>query len=136
MKKSDLKRLLKPLIKECIKECLYEEGTLSSVVEEVVRGMNGNVIRESVKPVEAPTPIRPVRNNNLLKEHRQKLLDAVGKDSYGGVDIFEGIVPMRGQQSPESMASNPLGDMDPGDAGVDISGIVALGGRKWKAFTG
>ena len=72
---------------------------------------------------------------NVLKEQRQKLLDAIGKDSYGGVNVFEGVTPSQGQRSPESMAANPLGDLDPGDAGVDISGIVALGGKKWKAFT-
>ena len=27
-----------------------------------------------------------------------------------------------------------LGNRDPKDAGVDISGILALGGKNWKAF--
>ena len=135
MKKSELKNILKPLVKECIKECLYEEGILSSVVAEVAKGLNGNVIREKVEPVKPVRPVQPVRNNNVLKEQRQKLLDAIGKDSYGGVNIFEGVTPTQGQRSPESVAANPLGDMDPSDPGVDISGIVALGGKKWKAFT-
>jgi hypothetical protein len=29
-----------------------------------------------------------------------------------------------------------LGGQDPTDAGVDISGIVALGGKNWKALVG
>ena len=39
MKKNELKQILKPLIKECIKECIFEEGVLSGIVTEVVRGM-------------------------------------------------------------------------------------------------
>jgi hypothetical protein len=140
MKKSDLKRLLKPMVKECIKECLYEEGLLSGVVSEVVKGLNGNVIHENVKPPK-PKPVQssiltdPVRNNReVLKEQRKKLMSAIGKDSYGGVNVFEGIKPTSPQRSPEAAASSPLGDMDPGDAGVDISGIMAIGGNKWKAL--
>ena len=137
MKKSELKGLLKPLVKECIKECLYEEGILSSVVAEVAKGLGGNVIQESVEPVRsvAPTqPARPVKNNNVLKEQRKKLLDAIGKDSYGGVNIFEDVTPTRAQAS-TTAGSSPLGDVDPADPGIDISGIVALGSKKWKAFT-
>ena len=138
MKKAELKRLLKPMIKDCIKECLYEEGILSSIVSEVVKGMGTNVIKEEAQPP-AFTPVAtPARQktggNQALKEHKQKLLDAIGKDAYGGVDIFEGTTPTRTQRSPE--ASSPLGDTDPADPGVDISGIVALGGKNWKAFMG
>ena len=138
MKKTDLKRLLKPMVKECIKECLYEEGTLSTIVSEVVKGMNGSVIRESVElvqPVQPLFPPQPERKSEVLSEQRQKLMNAIGSDSYGGVNIFEGVAPAPAQRSPESAASSPLGDMEPNDPGVDISGIVALGEKKWKAFT-
>jgi len=135
MKKTDLKRLLKPIVKECIKECLYEEGTLSTIVAEVVQGLNGNIIRESEEPVQPVTPILPTRNKEVLKEQRQMLRDAIGKESYGGINVFEGIAPMRAAPS-EAATSSPLGDIDPIDAGVDISGIVAVGGKKWKAFMG
>jgi len=77
---------------------------------------------------------RPVKNNDVLKEQRKKLLDAIGKDSYGGVNIFEDVTPTRAQTS-TTAGSSPLGDVDPGDPGIDISGIVALGSKKWKAFT-
>ena len=127
------------MVKECIKECLYEEGTLSTIVSEVVKGMNGSVIRESVEPPKPSEPIFPVRrekSGSVLDEQRKRLMDSIGADAYGGVNIFEGITPTAAQKSPESAAGNPLGDMDPSDPGVDISGIVALGGKKWKAFTG
>ena len=138
MKKTDLKRLLKPMVKECIKECLYEEGTLSTIVSEVVKGMNGSVIRESVEPVQPVQPMfppQPERKREVLSEQRQKLMNAIGSDSYGGVNIFEGVAAAPAQRSPESAASSPLGDIDPRDPGIDISGIIALGGKKWKAFT-
>ena len=38
MNKSELKKVLKPLIKECIKEVIFEDGTLSSIIAEVMRG--------------------------------------------------------------------------------------------------
>tara|TARA_B100000963_G_scaffold302014_1_gene274789 strand:+ start:368 stop:775 length:408 start_codon:yes stop_codon:yes gene_type:complete len=135
VKKSELKNMLKPLVKECIKECLYEEGILSSVVSEVVKGMGTNVIKEEVAPPSFAMPVRQQpRNNEALKEHKQKLLDAIGKEAYGGIDLFEGTTPASPDRSPE--LTSPLGDTDPSDPGVDISGIVALGGKKWKAFMG
>ena len=37
MKKNELKKMLKPLIKECIKEVIFEEGTLSTIISEVMK---------------------------------------------------------------------------------------------------
>ena len=37
MKKADLKKILRPLIKECIKEVVFEEGTLSTIISEVLK---------------------------------------------------------------------------------------------------
>mgnify|MGYP003655448222 FL=1 len=59
-------------------------------------------------------------------------MDSLGKDSYGGVNLFEGVDPAPEQRSAGYSAANPLASMDPGDAGVDISGIMALGGSNWK----
>ena len=38
MNRKDFKRILKPLIKECIKEVIFEEGVLSTVITEVMKG--------------------------------------------------------------------------------------------------
>jgi hypothetical protein len=38
MNKNELKKVLKPLIKECIKEVMFEDGTLSSIIAEVMKG--------------------------------------------------------------------------------------------------
>lgn len=137
MKRSELKKLIKPLVSECIKECIYEEGALSGIISEVVKGMGASpVIRERVEPAKPPQPaalLRSEAKGEKVDEQRKRLADAIGKGSYGGVDIFEGVTPMGAPRSPE--AGSPLGDVDPSDPGIDISGIVALGANKWKAFT-
>jgi hypothetical protein len=70
-----------------------------------------------------------------MKERRRQLLDAIGNDAYGGVDLFEGTKPAAPEMS-ATQAASPLANKDPSDAGVDISGIVALGGKNWKALIG
>ena len=140
MKRSELKNIIKPLVKECITESLLEEGLLSNVISEVMKGMSP-VIMESA-PVADPTAgmqkaaMREAQEAKLrqAKQDRKKLLDAIGSESYGGVDLFEGTTPAPAQQSPESQAASPLGGVAPGDPGVDISGILGLGGHKWKSL--
>ena len=140
MKRSELKNIIKPLVKECITESLLEEGLLSNVISEVMKGMSP-VIMESA-PVADPTAgvqkaaMREAQEAKLkqAKKNRKKLLDAVGSDAFGGVDLFEGTTPAPAQQSPESQAASPLGGVAPGDPGVDISGILGLGGHKWKSL--
>ena len=110
--------MLKPLIKQCIKEVIFEEGVLSGIISEVVKGVDtAPVIREQ-KQVSKPKP-----NNELSKkkiqEQRKRMMDAIGKNSYNGVNIFEGTEP-----SPsESNSHSPLSNISPGDPGVDISGL-------------
>jgi hypothetical protein len=135
MKKSELKNIIKPLVKECITEALIEEGLLSNVISEVMKGMSP-VITEAVPAPERTPVMQEARQERTeqMKENRKKLLDAIGKDSFGGVDLFEGTSPAPAQQSPQSLASNPLGGVDPGDPGVDISQIVGIGGHKWKSL--
>tara|TARA_R110002073_G_scaffold312800_1_gene484433 strand:+ start:248 stop:688 length:441 start_codon:yes stop_codon:yes gene_type:complete len=143
MKKSQLKSTLKPLIKECIKEVLFEEGVLSGVIAEVVRGT------QSLSPPPQPTlQTEQIQKQPLIKaeeqkrileqkweqdrERRKKLLDATG---FKGVDLFEGTEPLSKGGNPGSTASTQgsLTGVDPEDAGIDISGIMAVGnGKKWK----
>ena len=141
MKRSELKKLIKPLVKECVQEALLKDGLLSNIVSEVAKGMGAPVIREAKRT--APPAQKPIfdkrsfeRKKTHLNESKKKLLDAIGKDAYGGIDIFEGTTPAPAQRSPEHAVANPLSDVDPGDAGVDISGIMALGGKNWKALMG
>jgi len=135
VKRDQLKKALKPVIVECVKEALYEEGVLSSIISEVVRGLGAGVITESA-PVAQPKPQpEPVRESRVdHRETRRKLLEAVSADAYGGVDLFEGVTPAPAPAAPTT--GDPLGDADPRDPGIDISGIMAVGGKKWKALSG
>ena len=128
MKKSDLKQLIKPVVKECIHEVLLEEGLLSNVVSEVVKGMHAAPLVESTR---APQKAVANKNNEArtkMAEHRKKMLDAVGRGSYNGVDLFEGTTPM--SNSEPKPGQTDLGA--PGDAGVDISSIVGDASKIWQ----
>jgi len=145
MKRSELKNTIKPLVKECISEILLEEGLLSNIVSEVAKGMStGTVITERAPPpntsshVSASEKISRLRRqtdaSKGLQKSREKLMESLGSDAYGGVNLFEGIQPAPEQKSPENAAANPLGDVEPHDPGVDISGFMATGGANWKAL--
>ncbi len=126
MKKSDLKELIKPLVKECIHEVLLEEGLLSNVVSEVAKGLQPqNMVVESRAPqAQAPAP-KPKQDNTA---QRKKLLDAIGKDAYNGVDLFEGTTPAPAQRE-QRAGSVDLGD--PSDSGVDISSLMGGATKMW-----
>ena len=137
MKKNDLKQLIKPLVKECIHEVLLEEGLLSNVVSEVAKGLQHNIVVETKTNSGAA-----LFNKNLqmkrktttsrtdLNEHRQKLMDAIGNEAYGGVNLFEGTQPMTHNEPTKGHVD--LGD--PGDSGVDISSMVGNASEIWKAI--
>jgi len=144
LKRNQLKKVLKPIIIECVREALYEEGVLSSIISEVVQGLGANVITESAPPArKVKRPARkapPVRDERInlartnLEETRKQLQEAVSAGSYNGVDLFEGTTPAPG--AVENSMGNPLAGTDPEDPGIDISGIMAVGGKKWKALSG
>ena len=127
--------MLKPLIKECVQEIILKEGLLSSIVSEVAKGIGGQLVVESKKPHQAQLS-RPTQTDEdrerALKEHKRKLLDAIGKDSFRGVNVFEGTTPNIPEPISEGSPSSPLSGQDPNDPGVDISSIVAMGGKAWK----
>ena len=140
MKKNDIKKMLKPLIKECVKEMILEEGLLTNIVSEVAAGMQGNLVTETRQPQPKREHIVDENHNmkrkasdarKKLKEHRQRLMDSIGKDAYGGVDIFEGVEPTRQQAEPAAGAVD-LGD--PNDAGVNLDSILGNASHIWKAM--
>jgi len=143
MKKSELKQVLKPLIKECIKEVIFEEGVLSGIISEVVQGMGAAPLVERQERT-TPRTIRrqPMEDEMRLMERKKKfdvqrkrMLDAVNRDAYNGVDLFEGTKPIRSVGIPASEGkppSTPLAGIDPSDAGVDISSLV--GGLNYKGL--
>ena len=135
MKKSELKRIIKPLVKECVQETLLESGLLSNIVAEVAKGLGGQVITEQKR---TPAPrTRDVDNIKLQEAKRQRkdLLDAIGKDAFNGVNLFEDTAPLKRAANPTGGPEIPsvLGD-DPGDAGVDISSIMGGAAQIWQAM--
>jgi hypothetical protein len=131
MKSGELKKVLKPLIKQCVREAILEEGVLSGIISEVVTGLGGPVIKESVAA--APAKAQRIINNDLSDE-KKRLIESIGKDAFNGVNIFEGVAPAPAQKSKTQIAADPLSDRDPSDPGVDISDIFSAGGKNWKAL--
>ena len=135
MKKSELRQVLKPLIKECIKEVIFEEGVLSNIVSEVAQGLGGQTIVETKQQ-----PAEPQRNyeeenrsaQQKLQETRKRMLDAVGKDSYNGVDLFAGTTPSAAPA--ETNQGDPLSGVDPRDSGVDISQLFGGVNKNWSGM--
>jgi len=127
MKKSELREIIKPMVEECLQESmqkiLLESGLLSAVISEVVAGLNTAApIVEQKQPakVESKEPAKKESNSQKINETRKRMLDVVGKGSYGGVNVFEGTQPAVSDSSPHA---GPLKDTDPNDPGVDISEI-------------
>mgnify|MGYP003137150199 CR=1 FL=1 len=129
MNKEQLKKTLKPMIKECIKEVIFEEGILSGIISEVVKGTGGQRIIESQQPQRYQQPqVDHELEERKRKERRRKMLDSIGRDSYNGVDLFEGTTPMTNRESGRSAGptgSKALEGVSPNDPGVDISAFGA-----------
>ena len=101
MKKADLKKAIKPLVKECIQEVLLEEGLLSNIVSEVANGLQStNVVVEAQQTSTQQTSNVNKHQQIKLNEHKKKMLEAIGKDAYNGVDLFEGPTPAPGRALP------------------------------------
>tara|TARA_R100001244_G_scaffold132177_1_gene107429 strand:+ start:879 stop:1286 length:408 start_codon:yes stop_codon:yes gene_type:complete len=126
MKKSELREIIKPMVEECLQESmqkiLLESGLLSAVISEVVAGLNTAApIVEQKQPAKVERePANKESNSQKINETRKRMLDAIGKDAYSGVNVFEGTKP----SIPDSgKDSGPFKDTDPNDSGVDIGSI-------------
>ena len=142
MDKKQLKKVLKPMIKECIHELLLSEGILSGIISEVAQGL-GTTLNES-RPAPRKAAKKTVNEtfrqrmredrkpNKTIQRTKSSLMESIGADAYGGVDLFEGTEPMKSAGSPgETNVRGALSDMDPSDPGVDINGIMSIANRDW-----
>jgi len=133
MKKNELIKVLKPLIKQTIREVLLEEGMLSSVVSEVVKGMGTHNIVEAAAPSSRDilSQERVSQKEDELERQRQERIRRLNETtSFGGkVNVFEGTqaIPAESSQKGGALAGVPAGD-----PGVDISAIVNIASGKWK----
>ena len=131
MNKQELKKILKPLIKECIKEVIFEDGILSSVISEVmVATLPTSTEPPTPKPVERQSTNR--HSTKRLQEQRKQMLDAIGKEAFNGVNVFEGVTPTPAPASPKGQG--PLSGTDPRDPGIDISDFA--NSSIWKKLAG
>ena len=133
MKASELKANFKPLIKECIKEVIFEEGILSGLITEVAQGL-GNVSQriqpepQVVKANPGPNP-RIVEAKKQLHEVKAQLQKATGMQG-----IFEGTTALASPSPGRNSQYGALRDKDPGDAGVNIDGLINMTGG-WSHLT-
>ena len=142
MNKEELKKILRPLIKECIKEVVFEEGTLSTIISEVMKGTSQPpLMQETKQEVRFESDEQQRRRLQERKEadrqRRKAMLDSIGRDAYNGVDLFEGTTPMSNRDSGTSSTphgSKALDGVDPRDPGVDISSFGSTG--IWKKLAG
>ena len=131
MNKKELRKILKPLIKECIKEVIFEDGILSSVISEVMiaTGETQQIKEVPQKPVQREAG--QAQATKKLQEQRKQMLDAIGKEAFNGVNIFEGVTPTSAPSQPNH---GPLAGADPSDPGIDISNFA--GSSAWKKLAG
>ena len=144
MNKKELKQLIKPLVKECINEVLLQEGVLSSIISEVMIGTQGAMLQEqTATPTQKPTRKYETDDEAAQRLHerrkhadaqRKKLMNAIGKEAYGGVDLFEGTQAISAAGNPDSgtQAQGALSGYAPDDAGVNIDGLLNIAGGAWK----
>ena len=139
MKKAELKKILKPLIKECIKEVIFEEGTLSTIISEVMKGTSPQkVVHEKKQPrleTDEEAKRRYNKRHGQLKENRKKMLDSIGRDAFNGVDLFEGTTAMIPEKKGGQGGSKALEGVSPHDPGVDLSDFGLPSGA-WKKLAG
>jgi len=140
MKKQELKEVLKPVIQECIKEMIAEKGFLSSIISEVYSSAgHRTVVQEAKQPTYEKREAEFIREktqktNQALVEHKRKLMDVIGKNAYGGVNVFEGLQPIdegkKPSSNPSHAAPNALEVLDPANTGgINIDRIPGMG--KW-----
>lgn len=127
MKRSELKQLIRPLVKECVKESVneivLESGLLSQVISEVVKGLSPVITEQKgdAKIEEKSHYAEVVKRseNKKVDESKKQLLDAIGKTSYGEVNIFENVSPL----PEEPTAGSPMNGISPNDPGININGL-------------
>ena len=125
-----------------MQEALLEEGLLSSVIAEVVKGLGAGqqpIVeqRQNNDEINKMQLQEKKKRSQKINETRQKMLDAVGNSSYNGVDLFEGTTPLGRSGSPgeAQQAQGALSDVAPGDAGIDISNLMG-NISTWKQLAG
>ena len=138
MKRSELKQVLKPLVKQCIREVIIEEGLLSNVVTEVVKGLSNASLLVEQKAVQTQEeePLLEIKRleaqeeeQRKIKQQKIKILNAAGF----GDEIFEGTRALNNSGNENGApAVGSMAGVAHDDPGIDISNIMTIGGNRWK----
>jgi len=136
--------MLKPIVKECIQESLLEGGLLSGVIAEVIRGFSPTqtivednrqpqIVEKQQQEQEQEQQQDEIYYTQKLNETKKKMLDAIGKNTYNGVNLFENTEPISSAPAPgESIApTSPLSGRSANDSGVNIDGLLGSVGKNW-----
>jgi len=134
MKKSQLK----VLIKECVREVILEEsGIIAHLVTETAKGLTTQPVIRETKSAKFSEDVELARmkavneaTSTKVSQRRRMLDDAIGADAYGGIDLFEGVDPIKSAGRAETAPSSDnsaLAGISPDDPGIDISGIMDVG---------
>jgi len=132
MKKSELKSIIKPIVEECIRDILLKEGILSTIISEVMIGVSRQQPIVENK-IQTPSLNQKSTKLNELHENKKKLLNEIGQDAFGGVNIFEGTTPAPAPRA-QGNKYGAMKDMDPSDPGINIDGLSNVMGNTWKAL--
>ena len=132
MNKNELKKVLKPLIKECIKEVMFEDGTLSSIIAEVMKGTGAVTQQPIVEQRQYQQPQSRLETDEEAKARlaakRKTLMDSIGQGAYNGVNLFEGTTPAPA----ESNTQGPLAGVSANDPGIDITALMNKTSAIWQ----
>ena len=133
MNKNELKKVLKPLIKECIKEVIFEDGTLSSIIAEVMRGTQQAPAQPIVEHRQQQPQVSRLETDEeartRLAAKRRTLMDSIGQGAYNGVNLFEGTTPAPTQSTTQGQGA--LDGVAPNDPGIDISKLMNKTSAIW-----
>lgn len=141
MKNEELKQVLKPLIKQCIKEVIFDDGVLSGIITEIVKGLHPQMLvsENTSPPIKSEEPDNHERDRlkeesrqahrKEMEQQRRTLAESMG-GRFNGINVFENVSPISKAGAPSSgpvAPGSPLEGMDPNDPGVDIGKLGVFG---------
>ena len=125
MTKTEFKQIVKPLIKETIQEVLLEEGYISRIVSETLKGSQKFLSESRTAAEEKPRAVVSLATKELIKESvqskeevRKKLKEKIMGNS-SSFDPFKGTKPLAEGLAPDSNNIQGM-TIDPSDPGINI----------------
>jgi hypothetical protein len=112
------------LIKECIKEVMFEDGTLSSIIAEVMRGTGAT---QPIVENKRPATLQPRLETDeeakaRLDAKKKKLMSSMDNGAYNGVNLFEGTTAAPADTGGQNQGA--LSGVAPNDPGIDITALM------------